>query len=217
MQKLKSITLGSLVSLVIPSSLLTAIPAAADYVSPHIEDKGYSYSKEAPDKAFYGSGPAGRMCEASMLRFEGEQDFDEHRTEDAVRKLSKALSLDPGDPTTHLLFARALTAKFYATKGPVNERLLQDCLAEWKLIWRHDADSLEQREARLQAKQLIHIARALQKTREEQAELIANKGESNKKNEVAAKPATKQIDSTPAAKEDAKSQPKDNWDKELSF
>ncbi|HEY9868183.1 MAG TPA: hypothetical protein V6D08_03165 [Candidatus Obscuribacterales bacterium] len=152
--------------------LLLPGQARADVISPHINDHGRVYSDEPPNSALYGTGMSGRMSEASALRFEGEQDLQTRNLNEAVRKLGKAVQLDPGYPPGHVLYARAITAKFYANKGPIDEDLLRRCIDEWKLIWRHDADQLEQMEARSTARKLIRIAKAIEKKKKEQAKAL---------------------------------------------
>ncbi len=154
-------------AMVVP--LLMMAPVRADNISPHVSAAGRVYSKEPPNSAHYGTGISGRMTEASELRYLGEQDLNSGDLDDAVRKLGKAVQLDSGTPTGHVLYARAITAKFYANKGEVDEKLLRDCLYEWRMLWRHDADQLEQQEARAQAIKLGKIARALAKKKKETA------------------------------------------------
>ena len=147
--------------------LLMMAPAWPDNISPHVTGSGRVYSKEPPNSAVYGTGISGRMTEASELRYLGEQDLNSGDIDEAVRKLGKAVQLDPGTPTGHVLYARGITAKFYANKGAVDEKLLSDCLHEWRMLWHHDADHLEQTEARSQALKLGKIVRALAKKKKE--------------------------------------------------
>ncbi len=164
--------------LVIASTvLLLQAPVYSDSISPHMEDnaKGY-YSDEKPDIAYYGTGTSGREMEASVLRMNGDRDLQDHNIAEATRVLSKAVELDPGDPSGHLLYARAITAQlFLKPKDPVDEKLLARCINEWKLIWRHDADSSEQWEARLQARKLVKIAKNLDKAKQHEKALVAEK------------------------------------------
>ena len=153
----------------IPLALVLALPACPDNISAKITGEGKSYSEEKPNSAFFGTGYSGRMSEASQLRFEGEQLMEEGTIDQSVKKLAKAVQLDPGDPEGHILYARAITKKLYANKS-IDEELLQKCLAEWKMIWFHDADQIEQLEAKIQARRLIKIARALDRERKERAE-----------------------------------------------
>jgi len=162
---------------VVPALLLTAKPAAADLVSPHYEDRDAIYSKEPLNSSFFGTGVSGRMNEASMLRFEAEQALMERKFGDAMRKAGKALQLDPGDPSTHLLYARSLTGKLYSNRGSIDEPLLRECIAEWKLIWRHSTDYSEQQEARRNAKVLIKIDKELAIAKKERTEFLAVKAE----------------------------------------
>lgn len=142
------------------------LPAIADAISPRIKSDSKKYSTERPDSSFYGTGPAGRMTEASVLRFQAEKELADGNIEDALRVSSKAVQLDPADPGSHLLYARALTAKFYANEDTIDEKMLAKCYEEWMLIYRHDADQEEQQEARVQAKRLAKIAKGLAKKRE---------------------------------------------------
>lgn len=143
--------------------------ALADDISPQISNRGKSYSKEAPNTSYFGTGPAGRLTEASYLRFQGQADLDNENIAGAMAKLSKAVQLDPGDPEGHLLYAKVLTAKFYASQGAIDEKLLARCLQEWQLIWHHDADPSEQAEAKWQARKLQKIAKALDKEKKDKA------------------------------------------------
>lgn len=144
---------------------LIALPAIADAISPNIKPSSKKYSEERANSAFYGTGPAGRATEASVLRFQAEKELADGNIEDALRVSSKAVQLDPGDPGSHLLYARALTAKFYANEDKIDEKMLAKCYDEWMLIFRHDADQEEQQEARVQAKRLAKIAKGLAKKR----------------------------------------------------
>lgn len=154
------------------AGMLSLGQAGADVISPHINDHGQVYSDEPPNSALYGTGMSGRLSEASALRFEGEQDLQTRNLDEAVRKLAKAVQLDPGYPPGHVLYARAITAKFYANQGPIDEDLLKRCIDEWKLIWRHDADQLEQMEARSSARKLMGIAKAIEKRKKEKAKSL---------------------------------------------
>lgn len=138
--------------------------AHADTISPNITSGGKVYSEERPNKEFFGSGMSGRLSEASYLRFSGEQALDDGDLDVALKKLSKAVQLDSGDPGGHLLYARAMTGKINRTlrkHEDVDQELLMDCIDEWKLIWRHDADTSEQAEAKAQARRLVQIAKLL--------------------------------------------------------
>lgn len=150
------------------AACVTLTPGSADVVSPHINGGGRVYSTEPANTAFFGIGISGRKAEASVLRFEGEQDIELGKFDDAVRKLSKAVQLDIEDPQAHVLYARAITAQFYANKGLIDEELLNRCIVEWKLIWRHDADYLEQGEARRQARRLSKIAKSVKDAKRQQ-------------------------------------------------
>jgi len=140
----------------------SVLPCLADAISPGIGKTGDVYSHEKPNTAYFGNGVAGRLTEASHLRFEGEQDTHDRRYDSAIRKLAKAVQLDPGDPTGHIMYARAITSRIMSAKT-IDPADLKTALQEWRLIWRHDADLLEQYEARGQVKRLTKIAKALDK------------------------------------------------------
>lgn len=166
-------------AIVLPS--LFDSPAFADAISPNITSGGKVYSEERPHKEFFGNGMSGRLSEASYLRFMGEQALDDGDLPNALKKLSKAVQLDPGDPTGHMMYARAMTTKINRTlrKGePIDEELLANCIEEWKLIWRHDADTSEQAEAKAQARRLVRIAKQL---------LLAKQGKMPEQNMLADK------------------------------
>ena len=115
---------------------------------------------------------AGRLSEASELRFQGEQTMVDGKLEEATRQLAKAVQLDPGDAYGHVLYARVLTKSFYANKGPVDEDLLKRCISEWKLIWHHDADAGEQSEAKWQVWRLYRLSRALDKRKRQESKAL---------------------------------------------
>lgn len=150
-----------------PVLLLSVAPGAgfvwADCISPGISDDGAQYSSEPPNTAYFGTGAGSHLSEASSLRFAGEQDLDNGAYDAAVRKLAKAVQLDMGCPIGHVLYARALTRKLESSLGSIDPQLLANCIREWKLIWRHDADISEQAEARIQAKRLSKLQRMLEK------------------------------------------------------
>jgi tetratricopeptide (TPR) repeat protein len=145
---------------------LAGFPALADAISPAITGDGKQYSKDVANSAFFGTGISGRFTEASQLRFDGEQETATANYDVAVKKLNKAVQLDPADPTGHLLLARALTAKVRSSRVPDPEALTQ-AISEWKLIWHHDADLLEQVEGRREAQSLTRMAKALAKQKEQ--------------------------------------------------
>ena len=167
-------------------SLLSSIPmASADVTSPMIKDRGRKYTHEKPMTDYYGTGSAGRMTEASELRFQAESLFTAGEWEKAIPVAKRAVQFDAGDPTGHLILARALTQKFYQQKGAIDEKLLAECLREWQLIRYHDADPTEQWEAGMAAKKLIKIARALEKEKKERLRIEEDKLQA----QLAAKPA----------------------------
>lgn len=147
-------------------SFASQLPSLADAISPAITGEGKVYSKEAANSAYFGTGVSGRMTEASTLRFEGEQETADGQLESAIKKLRKAVQLDPSDPTGHLLFARALSARVRETKLP-DEALLNQAISEWKLIWHHDADLLDQYEGHREARSLGKLQKALAKYKEQ--------------------------------------------------
>lgn len=147
-----------------------AMPVYADAISPQIKDTGKSYSKARPDATYYGTGVGGRANEAMMLRFEVERMLQDGEFEAAIPKAKKACQFDPGDPQCHLLLARAMTRKFYTTEGPIDEKLLRECLAEWQLLWHHDSDQFEQVEAKLEARRMMRIAKILDKKKKAEYE-----------------------------------------------
>ena len=157
-----------LVVLALATTSVHAIPVYADAISPRIKNNGNVYSKEPANTSYYGTGVGGRAVEAMNLRFEVERLLEDGEIDLAVSKGKKACQLDPGDPTCHVLLARALTRKFYGKDGPVDEKLLKECLAEWKLIWFHDSDQWEQMEAKQEARRMMKIAKNLQKKKDEE-------------------------------------------------
>jgi hypothetical protein len=136
--------------------------AIADSISPHVDGNNTQYSGEPVNAAFFGTGPAAYLTEASQLRFQGAEDTRNGKPEQAMRKLAKAVQLDPGDPDGHLLYARALTAKIKASPADASTLpLVYKALDEWKMLWHHDADSFEQTEAKNEAKRMTKIAKAI--------------------------------------------------------
>ena len=145
--------------------------AFADVTSPMVKDRGRKYTEEKPQTTYYGSGAAGRMTEASELRYHAESLLSAGEWEKAIPIIKRAVQFDAGDPSGHLILARALTQKFYHTKGAIDEKLLTEALREWQLIRYHDADPTEQWEAGMAAKKLIRVAKALEKQKIEQQKL----------------------------------------------
>lgn len=158
-------------------------PAMADAISPNIDRDEEVYSHEAPNAAFFGKGVSGRMSEASYLRFTAEHALLERRYKDAHRAISKAVQLDPGDPTGHVMLARSLSGMLRTRAGAVDEELLARTIKEWKLISLHDADLTEQFEARANLKKLNKLAKSLKQQKmqlakeEAQKALVADKGQ----------------------------------------
>ena len=121
--------------------------AMADAISPNIHETERVYSKEKPNAAYFGTGVAGRLTEASRLRFEGEHYTTDGQLDQAIKVLRKAVQLEPGYPEGHVLLARAMTKKIKRSEEP-DKKLLAECMHEWNLINRHDADHTHQIEAR---------------------------------------------------------------------
>ncbi len=161
-------TLKAIVLAVLPALLTGNIlsPAAADSISPNINNGDREYSEEKPESSFYGSGYTGRMAEASQLRFEADELMADGKLEEARKKIGKAVMLDPGTTDGHIMYARCITRMLYAKKT-LDEKLLSRCIEEWKLIWHHDADQIEQVEAKAQAKTLMRIAKELEKQKKD--------------------------------------------------
>lgn len=169
----------------ISAALLWAQPSQADVISPSIDREQEVYSSELPNAAFFGRGISGRMSEASHLRFNGEQFLLERRYKDAYRVLSKAVQLDSGDPTGHVLLARSMTGLLRKADGTYDEDMLNRVVKEWKMIAYHDADISEQFEAKAQLRKLGKIVKALKKEKLEKKEL--EQKELEQKEQVAAK------------------------------
>jgi hypothetical protein len=169
---------SKLVVLAVVPGFLIAAPCRADMVSDYFNKpmSAAPYSKEKPNSEMYGRGESGRRMEASMLRFHGEQDLQENNIDEAIKKLGKAVMLDPGDPTGHVVYARAITAKLFTNKGEIDEELLKKCMLEWRQLQLHDADYIEQMEAKANYKRLYKIAKALAK----QKQTIAKEEEQEK-------------------------------------
>lgn len=165
--------------IVLSMTLAIACPLAqADVTSPQIKNKGKKYTNEKADTGWYGTGSSARLVEASELRIHVEDMLASGEWEKAIPKAKKAVQLDPGDPQGHLYLARALTMKFYQTKGEPDEKLLQECMMEWDLIRRHDADPTEQWEAGAEVKKLIRVAKAIEKDKIRREKEKIERGES---------------------------------------
>ena len=142
---------------------LSSAVAWADAISPSIKDDGSIYSEAEPDSSLYGTGPGAELTEASALRFSGSQKLRQRKYDDAIGMFLKAVQFDPGDPESHILLARAMTAKILHSKKLPEGKTLKEAIDEWKLIWHHDADQSEQLEAKSQAKLLQRLAKAMEK------------------------------------------------------
>ena len=144
--------------------VIAQAPASmADSISPGIRDDGQTYSEDPPNSSFYGDGEAGRLSEASALRFQGQQSIRSAKLDLAIRQLAKAVQHEPDDPQGHLLYARAISAKIYKSDAAPSLVLVNKAIDEWKLIWRHDADSFDQSEARKECKKMTRLAKVLLK------------------------------------------------------
>lgn len=166
----------SLLSLIMIGCSFSVLNARADVISPQInDDEATSYSREPANAAFFGKGISGRMSEASYMRFGGEQALVEGQFKEAYRKLSKAVQLDPGDPTGHVMLARAMTGMLRKSKDTdIDRDLLLRTIREWKLIQRHDADLTEQFEARSNLKKLARVVKLLKERDQNNALVKAN-------------------------------------------
>ena len=163
MQKLFSQISGIFFGISI-GTVTTVMPlsALADSISPGITGDNQQYSGEAMNAAFFGSGPASHLTEASQLRMQGEQSTREGKPDLAMRMLAKAVQLEPGDPTGHLLYARALSAKIKSSPADATSLpLIYKATDEWKMLWHHDADSFEQAEAKNEARRLSKLAKVI--------------------------------------------------------
>lgn len=132
----------------------------ADAISPNIGNSEKVYSEEKPNSSYFGSGIAGRLSEASQLRFKGEHFSSDGQHDQAIRALKKAVELDPGDPTGHFLLAKALTRKLKSNDESIDRKLFKEAYEEWCLIDKHDADHTHQFEARKNIRFLKKLARA---------------------------------------------------------
>lgn len=137
------------------------VPAVlADSISPSIGDAGKVYSTEKPDTSFFGTGSSAKLHEASALRFKADQLISEGELDDAMKVLAKAVQFDPQDPTGHLMLARVMTQKLRSNRKSVDWELYAQCIDEWTLLAKHDADHLEQQEARGAIQSLKRMAKA---------------------------------------------------------
>jgi hypothetical protein len=142
--------------------------AWADGISPGIRDTGKTYSKDAPDINYYGTGIGGRMEEAAMLRFQIDRALQDANLDLAITKARKACQLDPETPDNHVLLARAMTRKLTTQGGNIDRKMLSEAMAEWKMLWVHDADQDDQFEAKMNYMRLRKTSIAL--ARRKQAE-----------------------------------------------
>lgn len=151
-------------------------PALADAISPGVNDIGKVYSTEKPNYGYFGTGPSGRLAEASHLRFMADRDLSDGKLDEAMTTLAKAVQLDPSDPQGHLMLARAMTRKIKMNKSNIDWELYGQCLDEWSLIAQHDADHEEQMEARMNMSSLKKLAKtqvATKKGKKEKKSFLA--------------------------------------------
>lgn len=210
--KNRSRTIG--VSVALAMVALSPLVVYADGISPNIRDTGKKYSIEAPKSDYYGTGIGGRAMEAMDLRFQVERALQDGEYEIAISKAKKAAQLDPADPGTHLLLARALTKKLYMNKGPVDEKLLRSCLYEWTLLWHHDADQWDQVEAKNECRRLSRIVKVLDEQKlAEQIEREHAKEQLAQDRARSRQLAIKEIDTITGAKTDSDTTAAGNSDK----
>ncbi len=149
----------SAMSIIAIAAGLCVAPVSADSISPSIGDAGKVYSTERPDSSYFGTGAAGKLSEASHLRFMAEQLIIEGKLDEGIKKLAKSVQFDPADPSGHLMLARAMTQKIKSKRDGIDWELYGQCLDEWTLLARHDADHLEQLEARTAISSLKKMAK----------------------------------------------------------
>jgi hypothetical protein len=152
---LLAVSLAAVFTMAMPNAIY------ADAISPSIKDTGKKYSKEPADKTYYGTGAGARLMEASDLRMDADRLMQDGEWDKAIVKAKKACQLDPGDPDTHMLLARAMTHKLQDKSGAIDQKLLAECMVEWKLIWLHDADNSDQMEGKGNYKKLERIQHGL--------------------------------------------------------
>ncbi len=154
----------TILSLSVAVSLLSATDFAfADAISPGVHESDKNYSSEPFQTSLYGTGETGRLSEASAMRFTGEQLLHEGKFDQSMQKLAKAVQLDPGDPYSHILYARSISAKVRRSKALPSLALVNTGLEEWRMIWHHDADSDDQKEAKAEARYLAKLAKSIGK------------------------------------------------------
>ncbi len=158
--KLTFVSRGSIISILAIATAMSVAPVRADSISPSIGDAGKVYSKERPDSSYFGTGAGAKLSEASHLRFMGEQLIIEGNLDEGIKKIAKAVQFDPADPTGHLMLARAMTQKIKSKRDGIDWELYGQCLDEWNLLAKHDADHLEQMEARTAISTLKRMAKA---------------------------------------------------------
>ena len=159
---LKVQQIANFLLLTLALSFVFAGDSMADVISPAIGEADQSYSNEPANAAFFGKGVSGRMSEASYLRFAGEQALLEAKFKEAYQKFAKAVQLDPGDPTGHVMLARSMTGILRKQKiEELDRQLLMRTIHEWKLIQRHDADISEQFEATANLHKLSRVQKLI--------------------------------------------------------
>ena len=157
-------------------AVLVVAPAAiADPMSFGINSGAHVYSTEKSDRSMFGDDVGGLMVESSVLRLQAEKDLKKGDVDEAVRKARKAVQFDTESPDSHLVLARALTAKIYSVDFDIAPHIYKECLHEWRLLRWHNGDSSEDTEAGQQLRKL-KIAKATwgirQKRREQEVQAI---------------------------------------------
>lgn len=190
--------LSMMVSPLVAGQYWLASPAYADDISPGVKGSGKTYSKDAPDTSYYGTGIGGRLEEAAMLRFQIDRALQDANFDQAITKARKACQLDPDTPDNHMLLARAMTKKLSTQGGSIDRKMLMEAMSEWNMLWHHDADQDDQWEAKMNYMRLHKTAVALarrkqaeEKEREKAKLALAQKTTTDDK-----KPVPKQTDST---------------------
>lgn len=152
--------------------------AHADAISPNVNDAGKVYSTEKADSEYFGTGTASKLSEASALRFQADRLTSDGEIDKAIKVLAKAVQFDPEDPSGHIMLARAMTQKIRSKRSTeIDWDMFGQCMDEWNLIAKHDADHTEQLEAR-------NAIAALKKLAKDQ--VLKAKGKQPKRSRLAA-------------------------------
>jgi hypothetical protein len=99
---------------------------------------------EKADTDIYGETPGGLLHEAADLRIRSEFCLGNNQIDKAVAAARKAAQLDPDSTDSHVVLAKALTAKIYAADFDVPESVYKQCLHEWQVVRWHSADTSAQ-------------------------------------------------------------------------